>query len=81
MALAGLAIKEVLDIVLKIIGAVIAAKMLMVAFATLLVEKGKFLLQLKNSKEKQDHKVIYYEDTHHDHHYEDMGHGGSGWLK
>ncbi|XP_066244931.1 uncharacterized protein [Euwallacea similis] len=77
MALTGLALREITLILLKLINTAISAKMLMVAFGTLLVEKGKLLVELKKSKQQEnDHKVIYH-DTHHDHHYQDLVHEGA----
>ncbi|XP_066158446.1 uncharacterized protein [Euwallacea fornicatus] len=77
MALTGLALREIILILLKLINTAISVKMLIVAFGTLLVEKGKLLIEFKKSKQQEDdHKVVYH-DTHHDHHYQDLVHEGA----
>lgn len=67
VALAGMAFRELILTLLKFVNTAISAKMLLIAFATLLVNKGKLLVELKKLKQQEEPKVVYY-NTHHDHH-------------
>lgn len=67
IAMAGMALRELIVTLLKFVNTAISAKMLLIAFASLLVNKGKLLVELKKLKQQEEPKVVHY-NTHHDHH-------------
>lgn len=80
MFIFGAIIKAKIDIALKLFTAALQTKIFFLLLSILMIQKIKLLADLKKSSEPK--KEIHYEQTHHDHHYDDdlWGHDSSSGL-
>lgn len=84
VVLAGAAIKSKIDILIKMISVHFQIKFFVVALVGLLINVFKFFVDLKHKHPSQ--KVLYYEQAHHDHHYDKVdvedgdGHDDGGYY-